>query len=76
MISHIKLVGNLIKPWIVPSNNFADCTGIQCQLAKYIATSMNFTFELLHEKNGPGFKINQTNWSGMIGRIFNDVSSI
>ena len=70
MQAHLKLVGVYIKPWVsISSNNSNDCTGIQCNMVKYLAKSLNFTFDFIDEKEGNGYQLKNGTWTGVLGRF-------
>ena len=77
MIRHLRLVGEMLRPWIeIVGNDNTQCIGIQCKLIKYLSSSLNFTFEIFEEKAGPGYELQNGSWTGMMGRIQRNVSSI
>ena len=72
MTLHVRLVALLISPWLeVHQNN--KYSGIQVNLMNYIARSLNFTYEISIIYDGAGLKLDNGTWTGMIGRIQNNV---
>ena len=74
MVKHLRLVGDLIAPWLKLENNQSICSGIQCNLMKYLARSFNFSYEIIGVKDGPGYQLPNGSWTGMIGKILSNVS--
>ena len=75
--SHLKLVADFISPWIViENNNYRDCKGIQCDMVKYLAKSLNFTFEIINENQGNGYQMENGTWTGMLARFVTKVDCI
>lgn len=72
MSRHLRLVAELCRPWIL-LNNDQVCTGIQCNLLKYLARSLNFTYQIITTKDGSGFQLDNGSWTGMIGMIERNV---
>ena len=74
MSTHLRLVAEVIAPWIqlVNSSNHY-CIGIQCNMLNYIARSLNFTYEIVATKEGPGYQLANGSWTGLIGKIERNV---
>ena len=77
MNKHIRLVAELIKPWINKiNNNNQTCDGIQCHLLVYLARSLNFTYDIKTTKDGSGYQLENGSWTGMTGIIERNVRFI
>ena len=72
MTFNVRLVASLTSPWVEVNQNNT-YSGIQIKLMNYIARSLNFTYELLIIYDGSGRKLDNGTWTGMIGRIKNNV---
>ena len=71
---NLKLLVTPFDPWMILNNKY-DCKGIACDIFKFIARSMNFTFELIaEEKTAHGYKLPDGNWTGTIGFFQRGVS--
>ena len=55
-------------------NNDKELHGINIDILKYLSRSLNFTYEIIRERNGPGYQSENKSWTGMIGRIYDQVS--
>ena len=77
-MDNLKLAASAFAPWtFLTLNNKYHCEGVGCHLVKYIARSMNFTFELVFQKVvGTGSQLPDGNWTGSIGLIQRGVSSL
>ena len=75
MVNHLRLASHMLGPWIsIRNNNTHDCYGIQCNLVKYLAKSLNFTFELIQENDGNGHQWKNGTWTGMVAKYIKNVS--
>ena len=74
MVKHLRIAGDLAAPWLKLENGLKICSGIQCNLIKYLARSLNFSYEIIGVKDGPGYQLPNGSWNGMIGRIHRNVS--
>ena len=76
MATHLRLASNMLAPWVsIHTNDTKDCYGIQCNLIKYLARSLNFTFELIEEQ-GHGHRMRNGTWRGMVARFFKNVGNL
>ena len=74
MHNHLRLVADLLEPWIrIKNQNFRDCEGIQCDMVKYFAKSLNFSFEIINENQGPGYQLENGTWTGVCARFAKEV---
>ena len=75
---NLKLLAYPFEPWMISNkDNKYNCEGIACDLVKYIARSMNFTFELIvQEKIIGGRELPDGNWTGTIGLFQRGVSKL
>ena len=74
MVNHLRIGAALLAPWIVLENkNFQDCIGILCDLVKYLAKSMNFTYDFISEAGGSGVLLANGSWTGLISKFVKGV---
>ena len=73
MIDHIRLVASKISPFFEVNHNNT-YSGITLNLVNYIARSLNFTYEILINYDGSEYKLDNGTWTGMIGKIKNNVN--
>ena len=75
MYSHLRIVLDPLPPWIYLNKSKGEqhCTGIQCQLLKYISKSLNFSYEFIIDKQGMGYELKNKSWNGFMGQIARNV---
>ena len=72
MLKNLRTVFRPNKPWIYV-NNQTNCEGILCHLIKYLSKSLNFSYNLILDDEGQGFKLPNGQWSGVFGRFQRNV---
>ena len=76
IMKNLKIAASEYEPYMILNrNDKEECEGIACHLIKYIARSMNFTFDLIiQEEIETGDQLPDGNWTGAIGLIQSGVS--
>ena len=75
MYEHLRLSATQFPPFMfLNENDNINCTGITCNLIKYLSRSLNFTYEFIKYSEKISFRLPNGSWPGLIGLFQRDVS--
>ena len=73
MSFHLRTVVIPFKPWFNRIGQF-ECEGILCDLFEYLAESLNFTYDIIQDKEFGILNETDNSWSGVFGRFQRNVT--